>query len=229
MLARAGRWWARRERISRHCLQLRLLLTRTLGAGRRTRPSGSRCAAQHGCVWQGTRCRSSSARSDAQPPRGMLLRYGCAPQTRSSRRATPFYGQASPQRALEVAHELQLRHPPRHHCSLRVRRTRALVSLMETRASHGAVRQVVRRPALPLTWQPALAAAPRRAGAALRAASRRAGAREAVPSAWRKKQAARVGAVGVSSPRKLAHLPLPERVAPGRPRAFTPRMRAAGR
>ena len=70
--------------------------------------------------------------------------------------------------------------------------------LLETRASSRTVRQVVRRPALALTWQPAFVAPPRRAGAVLGASTRRAGARGTVLSGGRKKPASCVAALGVT-------------------------------
>ena len=68
--------------------------------------------------------------------------------------------------------------------------------LLETRASGGAARQVVRRPALAMTWQPAFVAPPRRAGAVICAKNRRASARGAVSSVRRKKPASRVAVLG---------------------------------
>jgi hypothetical protein len=101
--------------------------------------------------------------------------------------------------------------------------------LLETRASGGAARQVVRRPALALTWQPAFVAPPRRAGAVLGAATRRSGARGAVSSGGRKKPASCVAGVGG---RWLASVD-PETTAdgcpPGRPSALSLQTRAAGR
>ena len=109
-------------------------------------------------------------------------------------------------------------------CAL-ARQTRTL----EPNASGCTVRHVKRRPALALTWQPALAAAPRRAGAFLRAASRRAGIREAVPSGWRKKQASRRATLSARSAAEPAYGARPTARLPSRPRALTLQTRAAGR
>jgi hypothetical protein len=104
--------------------------------------------------------------------------------------------------------------------------------LLETHASSRTVRQVVRRPALALTWQPAFVAPPRRAGAVLGASTRRAGARGTVLSGGRKKPASCVAALGVT----VSFGPVPNcsggaggRWSPGRPRSFSLQTRAAGR
>jgi hypothetical protein len=119
----------------------------------------------------------------------------------------------------------------RHASAIRcVRDTRARQArVLDTRASGGAVRQVVRRPALALTWQPAFVVPPRRAGAVTGVAASRAGARGAVSSGGRKKRASRVAALGASWALVLAHLGFRRPLLPGRPRALSLQTRAAGR
>jgi hypothetical protein len=107
-------------------LQLRLLCACKSGEGRRARHNGARRS--KAASGRRARCSSCSARINARTPRSTLRRYGKIPWPCYERCAACCYGHASTQRALDVAPELQRRHPPRQRYSLRARRTHALSS-----------------------------------------------------------------------------------------------------
>ena len=174
---------------------------RTISARRRTRRDGSPCAAHDGRKHQAACCS------------GGLRRHRRASTALRAHNATAVcLGRAAngAQHAVMVTRERSLRTTPRVGCSDRRRRDSALrcatyarahqAHIPEPHASDCAARRVVRRPALPLTWLPAFAAAPRRVGAVLSAVTSRAGASSAVTSGGRKKQASHDAAVGLRRP-----------------------------
>jgi hypothetical protein len=171
-----------------------------------------RCARRMMAATGRARAAAAAARAPARFHRAARCAFKNGHQDRAMNAA---------QRAVMVKRACSMRSTLPMSCSAVTRRASAFrcardararqARLLETRASGGAVRQVVRRPALALTWQPAFVAPSRRAGAVLGAATRRSGARDAVPSGGRKKPASRVVDAPPHGAKQLAPTPTAER------------------